>query len=60
MPVFVDIVKRLVPVGPELEAEIAELTEVIGQEVGRPPQSVHIEYAPSAVGRFSFGGRFMT
>jgi phenylpyruvate tautomerase PptA (4-oxalocrotonate tautomerase family) len=59
LPVFVGIVKRLVPVVPELEAEISELTRVIAQEVRRPPQSVHIEYAPSAAGRLSFGGSLM-
>ena len=58
-PVFVGIVKRSVPVGPELEAEVSELTQVIAHEVGRPPESIHIEYAASAAGRISFGGRLV-
>jgi len=58
-PVFVTVLKRLPPAGSELQVEVALLTQAIANEVGRPPQLVHVEYAPSAAGRVSFGGKLV-
>jgi phenylpyruvate tautomerase PptA (4-oxalocrotonate tautomerase family) len=59
LPVFVTILKRQSPLGGELEAEVTELTRTIARVIGRPAACVHIEYAPAAVGRVSFGGRLV-
>ncbi len=59
LPVFVTVLKRQSPQGSKLEAEVAELTMVIAQVLGRPAACVHVEYAPAAVGRVSFGGKLV-
>ncbi len=59
LPVFVTVLERHCPVGSELQAEVAALTEAIAQLVRRPSASVHLEYAPSAAGRVSFGGKLV-
>jgi phenylpyruvate tautomerase PptA (4-oxalocrotonate tautomerase family) len=58
-PVFVSVLTRQVPVGPELEADILALTQAIAQVIGCTTDVVHIEYAPAAVGRISFGGKLV-
>jgi phenylpyruvate tautomerase PptA (4-oxalocrotonate tautomerase family) len=59
LPVFVTILKRQLPIGAELQAEVSALTHAIAQVIGRPGACVHIEYAPAAVGRVSFGGKLV-
>jgi hypothetical protein len=59
LPVFVSILKREAPVGPELEAEVVALAAVVSRIVGRPTDCVHIEYMPGAVGRVAFGGKLV-
>ncbi len=59
LPVFVTILERQSPQGSNLEAEVAEITTVIAQVLGRPAACVHVEYAPSALGRVSFGGKLV-
>ena len=56
LPVFVTILKRQTPQRAELEGEITALTRAVAQAIGRPAACVHIEYAPAAAGRLSFGG----
>jgi phenylpyruvate tautomerase PptA (4-oxalocrotonate tautomerase family) len=56
LPVFVTVLKRSPPAGPCLDSEVSALTETIARVVGRAPQCVIIEYAPSAAGRVAFGG----
>ena len=56
LPVFVAILKRQTPQRAELEAEITLLSHAVAQAIGRPVACVHIEYAPAAAGRLSFGG----
>jgi phenylpyruvate tautomerase PptA (4-oxalocrotonate tautomerase family) len=56
LPVFVTILKRHCPHGAELEGEVTALTRAVAQVIGRPAACVHIEYAPAAVGRLSYGG----
>jgi phenylpyruvate tautomerase PptA (4-oxalocrotonate tautomerase family) len=59
LPVFVTILKRLPPSGAELQAEVTALTRAIAQVLDRPAACVHIEYAPAAIGRLSFGGELV-
>jgi len=59
LPVFVSVLERQPPAGAELEAEVTALTHAIAQVVGRPAARVHIEYAPAAAGRVSFGGKLV-
>jgi hypothetical protein len=59
MPVFVTVLVRQSPVGADLQAEVAALTQAIAQVVRRPGTSVHLEYAPAAAGRVSFGGKLV-
>jgi len=56
LPVFVTILKRHPPQGAELKGEVTALTHAVAQVIGRPTACVHIEYAPAAAGRLSFGG----
>lgn len=58
-PVFVRVLKRIVPARPELEAEVEALTRAIAQVCGRDPAQVHIIYEPPAAGRVAFGGRLV-
>ena len=59
LPVFVTLLQRKPPAGAQLRSEVAELTRVIAQVIGRPSSCVHIEYAPAAAGRMSFGGELV-
>ena len=56
LPVFVTVLKRQSPQRAELEGEVTALTRAVAQVIGRPVACVHIEYAPAAAGRLSFGG----
>jgi phenylpyruvate tautomerase PptA (4-oxalocrotonate tautomerase family) len=56
LPVFVTILKRQSPPRAELAAEIAALTGVVAQVIGRPASCVHVEYALAGAGRLAFGG----
>ena len=59
LPVFVVVLTRQVPEQSQLVAAIAKLTQVIAEATGRPSDTVHIEYAPSARGRVAFGGKLV-
>jgi phenylpyruvate tautomerase PptA (4-oxalocrotonate tautomerase family) len=59
LPVFVTVLKRQVPLGAELQAEVASLTQAVAHVVGRPAESVHVEYAAAAANRLAFGGKLM-
>ena len=59
LPVFVAVLTRQVPEKSKLVSEIVALTRVVSEATGRSPDRVHIEYAPSAVGRQSFGGKLV-
>ena len=59
LPVFVTILERQPPAGAMLQAEVTALTHAIAQVIGRPAACVHVEYAPAAVGRVSFGGKLV-
>jgi hypothetical protein len=55
-PVFVSVTKRRLPARPELEAEIAQLTQAVARLTQRAPENVHVTYEPAAAGRAAFGG----
>lgn len=57
LPVFVTIVAAEVPADAALAAQVSLVTTAIAQACHRPPESVHLLYAPPAAGRISFGGR---
>jgi phenylpyruvate tautomerase PptA (4-oxalocrotonate tautomerase family) len=59
LPAFVTLLQRQPPTGAALQAEVAALTHAIAQLIGRPATCVHVEYAPAAVGRVSFGGKLV-
>jgi phenylpyruvate tautomerase PptA (4-oxalocrotonate tautomerase family) len=59
LPVFVTVLERQPPAGAMLQSEIAALTHAIAHVIGRPAACVHVEYAPAAVGRVSFGGKLV-
>jgi phenylpyruvate tautomerase PptA (4-oxalocrotonate tautomerase family) len=59
LPVFVTLLKRQIPSGAEVQAEITALTRAIAKVMDRPATCVHIEYAPAAIGRVSFGGELV-
>jgi len=59
LPVFVTVLKREVPLGAELQAEVASLTRAVAQVVARREEFVHIEYATAAANRLAFGGKLV-
>jgi phenylpyruvate tautomerase PptA (4-oxalocrotonate tautomerase family) len=59
LPVFVTVLKRHLPLDAELQAEVAALARAIAQVLHRPVDCVHVEYAPAAAGRVSFGGKLV-
>ncbi|MEO5764832.1 MAG: hypothetical protein ABIR52_05940 [Casimicrobiaceae bacterium] len=60
LPVFANVLQRQLAQASELEREISALTEAIAQSTARPPACVHVEFAPAAAGRLSFGGKLVT
>ena len=58
-PVFVRVLKKSVPAGPELKAEVEALTRAVAEVCGRDPGQVHVIYEPAAAGRVAFGGRLV-
>ena len=56
LPVFITILERILPQGAELAREVTAVTGAVAKVIARPPHCVHIEYAPAALGRLSFGG----
>ena len=56
LPIFVTVLSRALPEGADFVRTIAALTTSIADVTGRNPSRVHIEYAPAAAGRLSFGG----
>ena len=59
LPVFVTVLKRQIPLGAELQAEVTSLTQAIAQVVARSEESVHVEYAAGAANRLAFGGKLV-
>ncbi len=59
LPVFVTVLHARPPVGEALLAELQALTRVVADGTGRPPDRVHVQYAPPGAGRQGFGGRLV-
>jgi phenylpyruvate tautomerase PptA (4-oxalocrotonate tautomerase family) len=59
LPVFAVVLTRQPPDDLQLPTSITKLTHAISEATGRAPASVHIEFAPSARGRASFGGKLV-
>ena len=58
-PVFVTILKAMLPPVNELKREMERLTQAIAQSCGRPVENVHLFYEPEGKGRVAFGGRLV-
>jgi len=59
LPVFVTVLKRQVPLGAELQAEVTALTQAVAQVLARSAEYVHVEYAAAAANRLAFGGKLV-
>jgi phenylpyruvate tautomerase PptA (4-oxalocrotonate tautomerase family) len=60
LPVFVTVLKRVLPGPAGMTDEVAKLTGSIAEALGRNRTCVHVEYAPAASGRLAFGGKLVT
>ncbi len=58
-PVFVTVLERTRPAGPELEERIGRVTAAVAEVTGRPAENVHVLFEDSATGRLAFGGRLV-
>jgi phenylpyruvate tautomerase PptA (4-oxalocrotonate tautomerase family) len=58
-PVFVTVLKSIVPAAAELQAEIRQLSAAIAQACDRAEENVHIMYQPGGGGRVAFGGKLV-
>ncbi len=56
LPIFAVLLTRKLPDQTQFVDAIAKLTHAISDATGRPSDRVHVEYAPSAIGRVAFGG----
>ena len=59
LPVFVTVLKRQVPLGAELQAEVTALTQAVAQVLARSAEYVHVENATAAANRLAFGGKLV-
>ena len=58
-PVFIEVLRHVVPTGDLLKAEVEALTKSVASACGRPPAHVHVLYSPDARGRLAFGGNLV-
>lgn len=56
LPVFVTVLHAHMPDGDVLAAEVQAITRAVAACLARPPECVHVQYAPEAAGRQAFGG----
>ena len=59
-PIFVSILKAILPVAHEIDMEVARITGAVAQICGRPSENVHVIYQPEARGRVAFGGKIVS
>lgn len=59
LPVFVRVLHARWPAPEALAAQARSLTDAVAAVVRRPPDRVHVEYAPPGAGRVAFGGRLV-
>ncbi len=58
-PVFVSVVREVNPQGEDLLREVEGITQAVARVVGRPRETICVEFEPSARGRLAFGGRLV-
>ena len=58
-PVFVTLLLRTWPEERVRSQQAAELSALIGAILARPPERVHVLYAPPGAGRVAFGGQLL-
>lgn len=59
LPVFVTVLERNPPTGPDLVDRIRRITTGVAAVTGRDPDHVHVLYDAAAAGRLAFGGRLV-
>jgi phenylpyruvate tautomerase PptA (4-oxalocrotonate tautomerase family) len=59
LPVFVTVLHSHPPQGDARGKEAMEVTRCVASCLERPPERVHVQYAPAAAGRQAFGGRLI-
>ena len=59
LPVFVTVLHTHPPQNDARAKEAMEVTRCVASCVERPPERVHVQYAPAAAGRQAFGGRLV-
>ena len=60
LPVFVTVLQAHWPEGARLAEQIHQVTHAVASCLSRPPERVHVQYAPEAAGRQAFGGNLVT
>jgi phenylpyruvate tautomerase PptA (4-oxalocrotonate tautomerase family) len=59
LPVFVTVLHARPPTGEALHLEAKAITVAVAKCLARPEERVHVQYAPAALGRQAFGGKFV-
>ena len=59
-PVFVSVLKSIVPGHDDMQKEVEMITGVVAQVCGRPSGNVHVIYLPEGKGRVAFGGKIVS
>jgi phenylpyruvate tautomerase PptA (4-oxalocrotonate tautomerase family) len=59
LPVFVTVLERQVSAGAVLRGNVTAITQAVADVLDRPVSCVHVEFAPAAAGRVSFGGKLV-
>jgi phenylpyruvate tautomerase PptA (4-oxalocrotonate tautomerase family) len=59
LPVFVTVLHARPPLGEALSLEAKAITVAVSKCLACPEERVHVQYAPAALGRQAFGGRFV-
>ena len=58
-PTFVNILRAETPERGTLRREMKKVAEIVARTLDRPPENVHVLYAPGAIGRIGFGGSLL-
>ncbi len=59
LPVFVTVLHAHPPEGAARATEAMAVTEAVARCIARPPDRVHVQYAPPGAGRQAFGGKLV-
>lgn len=59
-PIFVSIIKSMLPSADEMQKEAEKITGAVAQICNRPSVNVHVIYQPEARGRLAFGGQLVS